>query len=438
MIQLKQHQKRCSEQAKRIVEKHGIVMLVMQTRTGKTYTAADIVQGGKKIAWLTTKSAKPDQKQQALEYGVKPDMYHYGQMSGLPQKINRKHMSESERFETRIKYNKTIQKFLKTKYDYIVIDETHKLCQTPQSRTIEQRTLHRYSSYYDAKFVILSATPTPEGTPTLYHILQATGHSPWKHINFYKWVADGYVKTYTVNTGNYEKTQYDHGHPKILKEVKHLYVQAKQKEAGITTEIKERELHVNMSSYTDYVYNTLHRNRYVWFNGDFQQEVYGSTPAIHLSKKLQITGGSVILTNKSQKILDKAKAYAIIRDMNAMKYEKVAVFYRFRSERKILTSVFPESILTEDHEELQAGNKRIFIGQVKTCREGIRLDQADALYMYSPDDSYLSYQQSKNRLQHMKRDKNPEFIWVISHMGYEKTVIKKMKRKAKTTQVWYK
>jgi len=447
LITLKPHQQRCAEKGYEIMQRNGVVMLVMQTRTGKTYTAAEIIRQAKKVMWLTTKAAKKDQRQQVEEYNVNADVdyYHYGQMSGLPAHIAQDNtISENKRIEKRFELNKTIKKIINTKYDIVVVDEAHKICQTAQEKTIEQIVLKKLSDKCAPKFVMLSATPTPEGAPTLFHILEATGHSPWQHKSFLQFVRAGYVIPESVRTGQklhtgkeITKTIYKKATQQVWQDVKHLYVTAHQEEAGIKTTVQERELVVEMSTYTEYLYNMLRKRRYLWIAGDYNTEVYGSTKAVLLSKLLQITGGSVILSNKKHIILDKSKGMAIIRDMKCREYKNAIIFYRFRSERELLRKTIPANLLTENPEDVQSGKKPIFIGQVKRFREGVRFDNVDAMYLYTPDHSYLSYRQAKNRMQHMNREKNPELIWVISHMGYERSVIAKVMKKQHDTNRWY-
>ena len=449
MITLKPHQQRCAQEGYEIVKRNGVVMLVMQTRTGKTYTAAEIIHmcGAKKVMWLSTKAAKKDQEKQIQEYGINIDVdyYHFGQMSGLPANIAQDNtLSEPQRMKKRFALNKEIKKIISTKYDIVVVDEAHKVCQTPQEKTIEQIVLKELADKYAPQYIMLTATPTPEGAPSLFHILEATGRSPWKHSSFLSWVRAGYVIPESIRTGQklpngkeITKTKYKKATRLVWGDVKHLYVTAQQKEAGIKTEIKERELVVKMSDYTEYLYRMLSKRRYLWIAGDYNTEVYGSTKAVLLSKLLQITGGSVILSNKKHIILDKSKGIAIMRDMKCREYKSAVIFYRFRSEREILRKTIPAHLLTENPEDVQAGKKPIFIGQVKRFREGVRFDNVDAMYLYTPDHSYLSYRQEKTRLQHMKRKKNPELIWVISHIGYERAVIAKVMKKKEFTNRWY-
>jgi len=117
------------------------------------------------------------------------------------------------------------------------------------------------------------------------------------------------------------------------------------------------------------------------------------------------------------------------------KGQKIAVFYKFRAEFDILTKILPNC--TTNPEEFQHSKDKTYLGQFISSREGIRLDTADAILFYGIDFSYLSYEQSKNRIISKERTKEAVLYWIFCKGGIEEKILKTVRGKQNYTSSYF-
>lgn len=72
-----------------------------------------------------------------------------------------------------------------------------------------------------------------------------------------------------------------------------------------------------------------------------------------------------------------------------------------------------------------------------SSREGIRLDTADAILFYGIDFSYLSYEQSKNRIISKERTKEAVLYWIFCEGGIEEKILKAVRNKENYTSSYF-
>lgn len=82
--------------------------------------------------------------------------------------------------------------------------------------------------------------------------------------------------------------------------------------------------------------------------------------------------------------------------------------------------------LTEDPEEFNGRNDKVFVSQIISGREGVNLSTADALVFYNIDFSALSYWQARARMQSKERVKEAIVYWVFSEGGIEEKIYKQV------------
>lgn len=80
----------------------------------------------------------------------------------------------------------------------------------------------------------------------------------------------------------------------------------------------------------------------------------------------------------------------------------------------------------------------VFLGQVRSAREGVRLDTADALIFFNLEYSYLSYEQGKNRLSSKERIDPAQVYFVCSDCGIEQDILEAVHGKSDYTYSFYK
>jgi hypothetical protein len=135
-----------------------------------------------------------------------------------------------------------------------------------------------------------------------------------------------------------------------------------------------------------------------------------------MQKLHQAYSGTIIVDQPKVegRVFDYTKA-EFIRD--TFKGQKIAIFYKFKAEAMALKWVLGK--VYDDPMEFNNADSGIFISQIVSGREGIRLDTADALIMYNIDFSATSYWQSRARIQTKDRTKEAQLFWIFAIDGIE-------------------
>lgn len=273
--------------------------------------------------------------------------------------------------------------------------------------------------------IYLSATPTPESFSQIYHQFFISSFSPFSpYKSFYRWAKDFVtVKKkflYNREINDYSAADQD----KIEQWTNHLFFAQTQQASGFSEVIKEKVLTVPMSQVQKAIHDTLLRDRIVY--GQSGAVVLGDS-AVKLQNKIhQICSGTIKDEEGKGHIISKIKG-EYIKEYFAGK--KIVVFYKFIAEFEMLKAVFGEGRWTDVPEVFQQSDDKVFLGQFQSAREGIRLDTADAIVFITPDFSYLSYEQSRNRIMSKERTKEATLYWVFSEGGIENRIYQMVTKK---------
>lgn len=402
MIQLRDYQETIATKAAYSLIAHNIAYLAMEVRTGKTFTAlyaADLFDA-QSVLFVTKKKAIPS---------IQAD---YDQLKPS-------YKIEVVNFESVHKVTGT--------YDLIVIDEAHSLGSFPKP---SKRAQALKGICKDLPIIYLSGTPTPESYSQIYHQLFVSSFSPFgEYKNFYKWVKE-FVNVRPKMINGYRVNDYSHAiEEKIRPIIEPFLFSYTQEQAGFNQELKEGVLTVPMKPITSRVIGELKSEKISQVSGC---EILGDTPAKLLTKLHQLSSGTVIDEAGQMHIVDRSKGEFIRERFNG---QKIAVFYVFRSELEMLKEVFPS--WTDSPEEFQASTDKVFLGQFRSAREGVRLDTADALIFFNLEFSYLSYEQAKNRLQSKDREKEAVLYFLFSDCGVEQYVYDAVCSKMNFTLSYY-
>jgi hypothetical protein len=396
MIKLRDYQEEISTETAKLLEWIKIAYLALEVRTGKTLTSLAAAEkfGAKVVLFVTKKKA----------ISSITDDYDALGPSYVLDVIN---------FES-------LHLLVRTDYDLVIVDEGHCISQypTPAERT---RLLKKICA--GLPILLLSGTPTPESYSQIYHQLWISSYSPFKEWpTFYKWVAAGFVTLKKKYYFNREIPDYsDANKEKIDEYTRHLFLSYTQAEAGFTQEVQEKVITVRMMETTYVLVKKLLSNRI--YIGKGGEEILADT-AVKMQNKLhQIYSGSVIQENKEGIVFDYTKAN-YIRDH--FKGQKIAIFYKFKCEGLMLIATFGYNRLTEDPQEFNQRDDKIFYSQVQSGREGINLGTADALIMFNIDFSSVSYQQARARIQTKDRQKAAMLYWIFAEGGIEEKIYKRV------------
>lgn len=406
MLELREYQDQISSQAAQLLEKHKICYLAMECRTGKTLTA------------LAT----------ALKYGAKSILV-ISKVKALPSIYADYELMRPAFMMDAVNYE-SAHKFAGNKYDLIILDEAHNLGTFPKP---SKRTKMVKAICKGLPIIYMSGTPSPESFSQLYHQFWVSSFSPFiLFVNFYKWAKVYVEMTQKMISGHIINDYSNARKDKIDAVVKKLFIDYSQEEAGFDAKIVEHTLTVPMSEWTVNAINRLKHDRVLSWD---DVNILGDTPVKLMTKLHQLSSGSVIDESGTHIITDYSKA-KFIRENFAGK--KIAIFYVYQTEAELLKKVFPN--WTDIAEVFQKSNDidMVFLGQVRSAREGVRLDTANALIFYNLEYSYLSYEQGRNRLSSKERTNPARIYFVCSDCGIELDILEAVHGKSDFTTAYYK
>jgi hypothetical protein len=410
MIELRDYQMEIAQKACAILLNLNIVYLAMEVRTGKTLTALATAEmfGAKRVLFVTKLKAVPSIQDDYAKSGV---TFHMD-------------VTNYERLQN-----------CSDDYDLFIVDEAHTIGAFPKP---SQRTKLLKELVGNKPLVLLSGTPTPESYSQIFFQFWISECSPFSELcgngtmSFYKFakifcdVTERKVKGFTIH-------DYSHAREEEVKAVIDGYmITYTQQEAGFDVKINEQILECKSLPETEYIFKKLRKERCIndMYTG---LQVLADDPATLLTKLNQISGGTVIDANNVPRILDPFKAKTIA---DRFKGQRIAIFYVYQSEKALLLEYFKGEVTTVP-EDFQQGKARVFVGQVRSVREGVRLDQADAIIYYSMEFSYLSYEQGRNRLVSKEREKPANVWFAVSQMGLEAKVLEAVHDKKDFTLSYY-
>lgn len=399
-MNLRTYQSEISDQAAATLKQYGLVYLSMEVRTGKTITALETARkyGATKILFVTKKKAIKS---------IEADAAHYPMLDVDVMNYESLHKVSGQ-------------------CDLIVADEAHGLgaFPKPSKRTIELKKLAE-----GKPIIFLSGTPTPESYSQIYHQFHVSSFSPFRdYKNFYKWAND-FVFKKTRYVLNRQLNDYSHARKEMIDQhTKHLFISYTQEQAGFDVAVTEKVLFVPMPQIMPLI-NMLHTDKFINIEG---HEILADTTVKEMTKIQQLCGGSVLDETGEPVIIDYTKAMFIRDYFNG---QKIAIYYKFKAEYDILSSVFTNH--TSEPEVFQKSTDMVYLGQFQSSREGIRLDTADAIVFYGIDFSFLSYEQSKNRIISKERKKEAVLYWVFCAGGIEERIHQMVKNKQNYTSSYF-
>ena len=402
-MQLRDFQIDISSRASLLLRNYGVAYLSMECRTGKTFTALATAEKyhAKRVLFVTKRKAIPS---------VESD-YHM--------------LSPS--FSMDAVTHDSVHKCV-SDYDLVIVDEAHAIGAFPKP---SKRAKELKKVCGDSAVLLLSGTPSPESYSQLYHQFWICAKSPWKkYPNFYKW-AKAYVIKAERKINGYTVSDYSSARKDMIDaDTRHLFIDFSQKEAGFTCNIEEEIRVIPASERTRELIARLKQDKVVYLEDG--SAVLGDTPVKLMGKLHQLSSGTVITEEGDRIITDYFKAQYI---WSNFKGRKVAVFYVYQSEAEMLKKAFPN--WTDSPEIFQSQPDRIFIGQVRSAREGVRLDTADVLIFLNLEYSFLSYEQGRNRLSSKERESPAKVCFLCSDCGIESKILEAVHNKEDFTYSYY-
>lgn len=393
-MQLRDYQLKVIDQARPIIDKYGLVYLALDTRLGKTFISLFLAsEYGRNVLFITRakviKSIEKDYKLSGLNLNLKivsMDSLHL--------------LTQSEIKAT----------------DVIIIDEAHNFAKYPKPSL---RTLNLREITKGKICMLLSATPCPESWSQIFSQLWACNFkdefiSGYK--NFYAWAREYVtVKKKYIGTGVHVNDYSCANMTAIKQKIDPYLISMTQAEAGFSfTEFEEQIIYCDMHEGLQEVYKKLLKESYakITIKG-IDYEIVADTSAMLMSKLHQLCGGTVIVSEECKLRLSYFKVKELGKILQT--HKKVAVFYKFIEEMELIRSYcLNESIMvTTDWQDFNSMESGVFLSQFLSGREGINLETADCLVFYNIDHAFLSYYQTKNRIQKIDIAHRPKLMFLI-------------------------
>lgn len=317
-------------------------------------------------------------------------------------------------------------------YDVFIIDEAHSIGTYPKAskRFKDLKLLIKDNPY--SKIILLSGTPSPESYSQLFHQFRLSDiYSPFKQYkNFYQWAKD-YVNVVKRDLGYATVNDYSGAYKdKIMEELNDYFISYTQEQAGFSQQVNEYVIEVEMQPKTYKLIKQLKKDSVI----EGKNEVVLADTSVKLQNKIhQLCSGTIKFESGNSKILDYNKGLFIHEHF---KGKKIAIFYIFKEEFNLLKKIFLN--FTESPEEFNQSNRKVFLGQIRSSREGVNLSTADALIYYNIEFSALSYIQGKDRMTSKERTKANDVYFIFSKGGIEKHIYKRVSNKLDFTNNYFK
>ena len=408
MIELRSYQKEIIEEAYPKLLRLNLLYLSMEVRTGKTLTALSLANkftNTKGVLFVTKKKAiKSIENDYALlNPSYKITVINYESL----------HKIEGD-------------------FDIIIIDEAHSVGTYPKPSKRYKDLKVIVSRYAYTKLIMLSGTPSPESYSQLFWQFRLSDRfSPFnKYANFYKW-AKVFVDVQKKNLGYAIVNDYTQAYrDKIMEEIGKYFISYTQAEAGFNQKVNETVLEVKMKPKTYELVKRLKKDLII----EGKEEIVLADTSVKLQQKVhQLCSGTVKFESGNSMITDNSKA-EFIKDYFDNK--KIAIFYIFKEEFNLLKESFPN--WTDSPEDFNESDNLVFLGQIRSSREGVNLSSADALIYYNIEFSALSYIQGKDRMTSKERTKSNDVYFIFAKGGIEKHIYSKVSNKLDFTNKYFK
>jgi hypothetical protein len=371
------YQLEISKKATDILKNKRFVYLVMEPRTGKTFTSFLICEKyyAKSVLFITKKKAISS---------IQNDYEIFSKRYG---------------FHLTVINNESLHT-IDDWFDLVICDEAHRLSAFPKPSNTTKEIKQKYGHL---PMVLLSGTPASESISQWFYQFWVSNSSPFKnYINFYKWAKD-YVNVKKKRVGAFEVNDYSEGiETKILPIIEPYLIKFTQQDAGFSSVVNQHIINYEQDLKIENLLTKLQKDLVI--EGKNEVILAGSSVKL-LNKMHQIENGTVKFESGNTMTLSFTKA-----DFIKQRFEgkKIAIFYYFIEEFNLLKEVFKN--YTTDIKEFNTTDK-IYIGQQYSSSMGINLSKADSLIFYNFGYSGVQYIQAIDRLSTINRENNNVYFF---------------------------
>jgi superfamily II DNA or RNA helicase len=413
-MQLYEYQREAVNQAKEILQQHGIVYLAMGMRTGKTITSLTIASElncRHVLVLCSNENVKKTFTSTCLRINESITLY-----------LSSHHPT-------------TIEKFSSYIFDCIIVDEAHNFKAFPRTnqrqKALRNIVLNNRKRGNNPYIILLSGTPTPESYSDLFHQLWSVGKET--HKNFYAFAHEFVnVKEKRVNATQIIN-DYSDCSEEYMKRLEHLFVVVSQEEAGILTQKRFRMIKTN--NYITELINELIKTKTLTIANNV---IFADNNSREMQIIRQLCGGVVYKDDKSFIEISTIKIETLKELFK--QYHKTLIYYYYQAEREMLLKYLKE-IVTENLDEAKSTDKH-FIAQMTSIREGITFPECDAIIYYNVDFSAITFLQSQERASLQSKDA-VDIVYLCSSdfpgkkLSFEEMVLNVLRKKKRFTDTIY-
>lgn len=364
-MELKDHQKKAIEKARKIMAKHNLAYIFGLPRVGKSLIALGVFKDKNRVLVLTKKNA--------IEGWLK-------------------YKSIFKNYDV-INYEKII-KLDPSFYDAVVIDEAHNFSTIPKPSL---RMKNTRSFCKNKPLLYLSGTPLVETALSIYAQFSISSFNPFKEVNFYKffknWGIPSPIYFNGRNTESYTKYKEE-----LLDFIEPYIVRVTYKDAGFEYRNEDQLIEIKAPTPWYNIFKGIRNNNFL---GEYPLE---SSSAVYQALH-QFEGG----TYKGKIFKLKPKVEWLIDFANKNKDKSIAVMSYFVNEQNYLKS-------------LNLKNVEVF-SSTKNC-EGVDLSHFDKFVLFSFGYSGSKFIQLRDRIVNITKDKTTYCIIPVIKDGLAKEVYK--------------
>ena len=412
-MDLRDYQLDIVKKGKQILLNNHILYLNLQTRLGKTIISLKICQQINPnflILFLTTKLTKGSILKDYNDFNIKNQI--------IIQSVSSLH---------------TLQKF--KKQIFVIVDQSHAFGTYPKRN--KKCTLLK-QIVKNNNIIFLSATPSPQSFSQIYHQLSVSNHSPFKQYkSFYRWADKFVIKTQTSYNNfivqNYSNAIYQLIYPKI----QNLVLSYSKRDAGFQyVQVDDVILDVSMKQGLFNLCKKLHK----YFGKKIttkNNNIINVTNQLNYMNTLNQLCGGTLKQDKKFIQIDNSKVLFI--NQYFKDFDKIVVFYKYKGQGQLLKKYLDRKVVKSPQQfNKQDINKIAFISQFKSGRQGINLSSSNNIIFYNMDYSFLSYLQTKNRIQSFDKKQKPYAYFLFSNIGLQKKIYSKVIKKQNFTKKYLK
>lgn len=381
---LRPHQEKVVSEARKVLLTHGVVLLALEPRVGKTLCALTLaLEVGGRCLFVTKKAAIGS---------ILSDSEAMGGWGDRLVVTNYESLHKPE--------------FCHGGFSVVVLDECHKL--SAPKKPCKAARLVRGICAGASQVILLSGTPAIETSAQWFNIFWSTARGPWTRFGsgimaFYSWFKKGGygIPSPIRIAGGIEVESYKRVVSRVADEVKPYAICLTQADVGFSRSAQVIE---------HYIEDKTALNLGAMLKRDGMVDVYGAVitaenPAAILQKQAMVCGGTVL--DENGKVVytgSTKKAYYLYRKLE--KGKQYAIFTQYIAERDLLSEILTGRgfSVTDDMDKFRAGEADLFIGSIKRYSEGVDLSFiTGSMILYSLTFSGSTYVQILERMNNFER-----------------------------------